>query len=218
MAKLSAKFGPIHGNDGNTAYRTINGTTFQNYIDTAAPKKERTPRQKTYGALLKVMNRYTYIHYPDLCAFFPKGNKRSSRHAFLAHNRESLAAALYSLAERSANGEKITDQQIEDAVSTYAQANPRSIVVGLKKGYLPIYLEGEWPSKFRFLLYDQAVTPVEFQTADGTFVQEEGDADANGGTTGNGGDANSGQGGTSQSQTGGTSNPGGGSSGGYDGD
>ena len=87
MAKLSAKFGPIHGNDGNTAYRTINGTTFQNYIDTAAPKKERTPRQKTYGALLKVMNRYTYIHYPDLCAFFPKGNKRSSRHAFLAHKK-----------------------------------------------------------------------------------------------------------------------------------
>lgn len=214
MAKLSAKFGPIHGNDGNTAYRTINGTTFQNYIDTAAPKKERTPRQKTYGALLKVMNRYTCIHYPDLTAFFPKGNKRSSRHAFLAHNRESLAAALYSLAERSANGEKITDQQIEDAVSTYAQANPHSIVVGLKKGYQPICLAGEWPSKFRFLLYEVGVTPAEFQTVDGTFVQEEGDANANG----TGGDATTGQGGTSQSQTGGTSNPGGGSSGGYDGD
>ena len=57
MAKLSAKFGPIHGNDGNTAYRTINGTTFQNYIDTVAPKKERTPRQKTDGA-----DEQIYVH------------------------------------------------------------------------------------------------------------------------------------------------------------
>lgn len=130
MYSFTPKHGAIHGNDGNTAYRTINGTTFFNTIDTEKPGRARSRSQRIASAILDLMNRYTLFHYADLNISFSKGKHHSPRHAFMRKNRQELKAALSSLAERVADGEMVTIAEIDTAVSDYATQNPNAIVIG----------------------------------------------------------------------------------------
>jgi len=165
--------GPLHGNDGNVAYRTIMGTTFFYTIDRAKPKRGRSRLQQINSHLLTLMNHYTYYHYGDLIAYFPQGKYRSGRHAFMAKNKAYLAEALRPLAERMADGEFFSDQEIDVAVSAFAELYPGLIEIGQKAGYKTVYLEGAWPEKFVFYRYEQTPCEVCFEQPDGSFTSSE---------------------------------------------
>lgn len=190
MARISSQLGPLHGNDGNIAYRTINGVTYFYTIDTEKPRKERSKLQKTNSCIIALMNRLSYQHYSELQLYFPKGKHRSSRHAFMSRNKTYLTEALRPLALRMVEGEIITAEDLDNALSGYATQHPDLILIGSKPGFKPIYLSGDWPAIMTFRRNELVAIPAEYEQVDGTFVQ----VNPNSGTTGGGNTSQSGGG------------------------
>lgn len=171
MARISPKYGPLHGNDGNTAYRTVNGITYFYTLDTEKPRRERTYLQKVNSNLIALMNRFAFQHNAELQLYFPKGKYRAPRNAFMARNKAGLAEALRPLAVRMTEGEVFSSQDLDTAVAAYAALHPDLILIGSKPGYQPIYLTGTWPTKMTFYRIVYTAITAEYEQADGTYTQ-----------------------------------------------
>lgn len=145
MSKLSSFWGPIHGKNGNQVFRVQRGHNTVFSFDTEAAPKAPSQKQKLQRALFGLMVRYTALYGGVLSATFEKTTNQLGRDLFIRINRNALREAMAELAQRVVNGEQVTAQDIADAVSAYASANPSAIIISKLPGCKLNYLEGEWP-------------------------------------------------------------------------
>ena len=145
MAIVSSNWGPIRGKVGDMVFRQHRGHTIC-YMYTP-PRKSYKPtrRQQLTRMEFGLMVRYATFHRQTIAKCFQKNERLHQRDNFLKLNNKALRAAVAGLAERQLEGEYITIQEIEHAVSAYAKEHPTQIVIARLKGYETVYLEGDWP-------------------------------------------------------------------------
>lgn len=141
MARVKSQtVGKASGKVGNIYFRTVRGRTIQCDLPTVNTTATRAPqsvaRQNTFG----LINRFAKNHAASISQSFDKTKFGSQRNGFVKLNYYHLSIALSSLA--STQG--VTDEQIEDAVTTYAAKNPTAIYRIKKAGVPTVYLSGVW--------------------------------------------------------------------------
>lgn len=131
--------------DGIT-YITRGGITYARSAPTMPASAYTTPAAKKRQALFKLIQLHMRFHLRTIRqTFSPKGNGTPSNR-YLALNYKALTKALDELADQYCTGEDVTIVEVEAAISTYAAANPKSIVIAHLSGYQDVYLTGEWPA------------------------------------------------------------------------
>ena len=131
--------------DGIT-YVTRGGITYARSAPTMPASAYNTPAAKKRQALFKLIQVHMRFHLRTIRqTFTPKGNGTPSNR-YLATNYKALTKALDELAELYCAGEDVTIIEVEAAISSYATAHPKSIVIAHRSGYQDVYLSGEWPA------------------------------------------------------------------------
>lgn len=130
----------------SVVYYTVNGKTYARRLPDMPRAMFNTPAAKKRQALFKLVNMHTRYHSGEFTHLFDKGNSWNSRNAYVKANGKALYAALDALADRMVNGELVTATEVENAISTYATANPTAIVLADKAPYAVKYLTGTWPA------------------------------------------------------------------------
>lgn len=98
-------------------------------------------------SLFAMINLYMAEHASDLQVSFNRSRYGSQRNYFFTMNYRGLSAALLPLATTSSvNNELPSLAEIDEAISTYATANPKSIYRVRLNGFPIVYLSGEWSS------------------------------------------------------------------------
>ena len=184
--------------DGIT-YVTRGGITYARSAPTMPASAYNTPAAKKRQALFKLIQVHMRFHLRTIRqTFTPKGNGTPSNR-YLATNYKALTKALDELAELYCAGEDVTIIEVEAAISSYATAHPKSIVIAHRSGYQDVYLSGEWPATItlKALAGDSTVIIIVNEygqqttiNADGT-VTSSGDS-ASGSGTNSGSDNNGG--------------------------
>lgn len=105
-------------------------------------------------ALFAIVNAVLRNHRGFLNLLFDKARSGSTAVAFHRENKLALREIFAPYAKRLANGEDISEEEVEQALVDYAAAHPKAIVLGKKSGYRPVYLAGAWPRQVR--LYSHA--------------------------------------------------------------
>lgn len=134
---------------GNVTYRTVRGRTI------GSQKRVATGGAATRGdgqvlsrqqALFGMVSMFMQAHGSDIDVSFNKSRYGSQRNYFFRKNRAALFAALATLANTAISQGYPTLTAVEDAIATYATANPTSILRVSLQGFEPVYLTGEWSS------------------------------------------------------------------------
>ena len=218
--------------DGITYY-TRNGKTFARSTPTMPSSAYNTPEAKVRQTIFKFIQMHMKYHLRTIRQTITnKSGSPSNRYYNI--NKKGLTKALQTLAEQYIDGEDVTIDDIEAAISAYAVEHPKSITIASKSGYNEVFLTGPWPDTIRMSANEGDSTVIiivnEYgqQTtinADGTTVvsgSNEG-SNENGGTGGSnenenqnenpsGGNENSGTSGTGGSNENQNENSGGGGS------
>ena len=172
-----------------------------------------TPQAKIRQAIFKMIQLHLKLHLRTIKqTFTPKGNG-SPTNRYYSLNGKALSLALQTLAEQYVDGEDVTIDDVEAAISAYAAEHPKSIKIASKSGYAEVYLTGAWPDTITLnaLTGDSTVIIIVSENgvqttinADGTVTTEAYTGNPNENQNQNGGGSNSGNG----SQTGGSTNSG----------
>ena len=148
MAKIT-QVGPGRKTTGTIdgiTYVTRGGITYARSAPTMPASAYNTPAAKKRQALFKLIQVHMRFHLRTIRqTFTPKGNGTPSNR-YLATNYKALTKALDELAELYCAGEDVTIIEVEAAISSYATAHPKSIVIAHLSGYQDVYLSGEWPA------------------------------------------------------------------------
>ena len=148
MAKIT-QVGPGRKTTGTIdgiTYVTRGGITYARSAPTMPASAYNTPAAKKRQALFKLIQVHMRFHLRTIRqTFTPKGNGTPSNR-YLATNYKALSKALDELAELYCTGEDVTIVEVEAAISSYATAHPKSIVIAHRSGYQDVYLSGEWPA------------------------------------------------------------------------
>ena len=145
MAIVSSNWGPIRGKVGDMVFRQHRGHTICYMYNPPRKSYKPTRRQQLTRMEFGLMVRYATFHRLTIAKCFQKNERLHQRDNFLKLNNKALRAAVAGLAERQLEGEYITVQEIERAVSAYAKEHPTQIVIARLKGYETVCLEGDWP-------------------------------------------------------------------------
>ena len=130
--------------DGIT-YVTRNGVTYARSTPTMPASVYNTPAAKKRQAIFKFVQMHLKLHLRTIKqTFTPKGNGTSTNR-YYSINGKALTLALDTLAELYCAGQDVTIDDVEQAISDYAAANPKSIKIASKSGYADVYLTGAWP-------------------------------------------------------------------------
>ena len=134
---------------GQFTYRTVRGRT-------VASQKRKKGDQGAITRGLKgnlrkpifgMINLYMAEHASDIQVSFNRSKYGSQRNYFFTANYRGLSAALSPLAMTSSiNNELPSVAEIDEAIATYATANPTSIYRVRLNGFPIVYLSGEWSS------------------------------------------------------------------------
>lgn len=131
---------------GNVTYRTVRGRTVGSQKVASRPLTRATDvslQQFTFG----LITRFMAIHAADIMVSFNQTKYGSERNYFAKVNFAALRLALRPLYVAGATSvDEISDAQIENAIATYATANPQAIYRVKRSGYEVVYLDGEWSS------------------------------------------------------------------------
>lgn len=130
---------------GNLTYRTVRGRCV------ASQKQEkRGPVKGAYSiaqATFSLVSTFMRAHAADIDVSFDKTAYGSARNNFYKTNKSALAAALETLANEYAYAKSKADiTAIDDAITSYAKANPTAIVRVKLSGFDTVYLKGSWSS------------------------------------------------------------------------
>ena len=129
--------------DGITYY-TRNGKTFARSTPTMPASAYNNPDAKVRQAIFKMVQMHMKLHLRTIRqTITAKNGSPSNRYYSL--NGKALSLALRMLAEQMVDGEVVTIDDVEQAISDYAAANPKSIKIASKSGYGEVYLTGSWP-------------------------------------------------------------------------
>lgn len=134
---------------GNVTYRTVRGRTI------GSQKRTATGGAATRGegqvlsyqqALFGMVSMFMQAHGGDIDVSFNKSRYGSQRNYFFKKNKSSLFKALQALASVAVMQGYPTLTEIEEAITTYATANPTAIVRVSLQGFDVVYLTGAWTS------------------------------------------------------------------------
>ena len=196
--------------DGIT-YVTRNGVTYARSTPTMPASVYNTPAAKKRQAIFKFVQMHLKLHLRTIKqTFTPKGNGTPTNR-YYSINGKALTLALDTLAELYCAGQDVTIDNVEQAISDYAAANPKSIKIASKSGYAEVYLTGPWPETITLnaLTGDSTVIIIVSENgvqttinADGSVTVAGGGSNTNGTNNTNSGNS-SGSGGNSGGNTGG---------------
>lgn len=135
---------------GNVTYRTVRGRTIGSQKRAATGG---TPATRGDGAVMSrqqalfgMVSMFMQAHASDIDVSFNKSKYGSQRNYFFSVNRKALFAALNTLAMSAmASGYPLLSE-VEDAITTYATANPTSIYRVKLSGFDSVFLTGAWSS------------------------------------------------------------------------
>lgn len=130
--------------DGVT-YVTRNGVTYVRSTPNMPASAYNTPAAKKRQAIFKFVQMHLKLHLRTIKQTFTAKGNGSPVNRYYSVNGKALTLALDSLAEQYLDGQNITIDDVEQAISDYATANPKSITIASKSGYADVYLTGPWP-------------------------------------------------------------------------
>ena len=202
--------------DGITYY-TRNGKTFARSTPTMPASAYNNPDAKVRQAIFKMVQMHMKLHLRTIRqTITAKNGSPSNRYYSL--NGKALSLALRMLAEQMVDGEVVTIDDVEQAISDYAAANPKSIKIASKSGYGEVFLTGAWPQTITLYANggDSTVIIIVAENGSTTTINPDGTTvvvasdDSNSGSTntGNGGSTDSGNTGNGGNTGGGSTEPG----------
>ena len=199
--------------DGVT-YVTRNGITYVRSTPTMPASAYNTPQAKIRQAIFKMIQMHLKLHLRTIKqTFTPKGNG-SPTNRYYSLNGKALSLALQTLAEQYVDGEDVTIDDVEAAISAYAAEHPKSIKIASKSGYAEVYLTGAWPDTITLnaLTGDSTIIIIVAENGTTTTINPDNTTVVTGGseTGGNSGNGSQNTGGSGNESGGGT-NTGGGS-------
>ena len=130
--------------DGVT-YVTRNGVTYVRSTPTMPTSAYNTPAAKLRQAIFKMVQMHLKYHLRTIKQTFSTSGNGSPTNRYYSLNGKALTKALTPLAEQYVDGEDITIDDVEQAISDYAAEHPKSIHIASKSGYSDVYLTGPWP-------------------------------------------------------------------------
>ena len=130
--------------DGIT-YVTRKGVTYARSVPTMPASVYNTPAAKKRQAIFKMVQMHLKLHLRTIKQTFTAQGNGTPVNRYYSRNGKALTAALDTLAELYCNGQIVTINEIEQAISDYAAANPKSITIASKSGYAEVFLTGPWP-------------------------------------------------------------------------
>lgn len=130
--------------DGVT-YVTRNGVTYVRSTPNMPASAYNTPAAKKRQAIFKFVQMHLKLHLRTIKQTFTAKGNGTPVNRYYSVNGKALTLALDSLAEQYLDGQNITIDDVEQAISDYATANPKSITIASKSGYADVYLTGPWP-------------------------------------------------------------------------
>ena len=133
--------------DGITYY-TRNGKTFARSTPTMPSSAYNTPEAKVRQTIFKFIQMHMKYHLRTIRQTITN-NGGSPSNRYYNINKKGLTKALQNLAEQYIDGEDVTIDDIEAAISAYAVEHPKSITIASKSGYNEVFLTGPWPDTIR---------------------------------------------------------------------
>lgn len=148
MAKVT-QVGPGRKTSGTIdgiTYVTRNGVTYARSAPKMPARAFNNPEAKKRQALFKLIQMHLKYHLRTIRqTFTPKGNG-SPTNRYYSINGKALNKALEPLAELYVAGNDVTINDVELAISSYAEKYPNSIKIASKSGYSEVFLTGPWPN------------------------------------------------------------------------
>lgn len=126
-------------------YAVVNGHTIARSAPTMPRRIYETPAARLRQATWRMIQRCASQHTWTIRRTFDRTPNGSAYNNFVKVNFNALKAAFSELAQREVNGDTISIQDIEDALTVYATAHPNTIVIAKKSGFSTVYLSGSWP-------------------------------------------------------------------------
>ena len=134
------------GSVDGIVYVHVNGKTYAKSAPIMPKGMYNTPEAKKRQALFALVMMHIKFHRGEFNFLFDKGSSWSPSNAYHKRNAKALRAALDTLADRMVAGDMISNTEVENAIATYATANPYAIVLADKAPYAVTYLTGSWPA------------------------------------------------------------------------
>ena len=183
--------GPGIRTTGQTAglvYVHVKGKTYTRALPIMPSGMFRTPEAKKRQALFTLVSWHMKQHAATIKRAFSRGKYWSPRNNYYHKNAKALNEALDALAETYATGGRVSVDQIEQAIATYATAHPDAIQIGGLEGFTPVFLTGAWPDTITLTDESGDHTTVVIVTSSGTTTHApDNSGDSNtGGSTGGG--------------------------------
>jgi hypothetical protein len=169
-----------------------------------------TPAAKKRQAIFKFVQMHLKLHLRTIKQTFTAKDNGSPTNRYYSANGKALTLALDPLADLYLNGQDVTIDDVEQAISDYAAEHPKSIKIASKSGYQDVYLTGAWPETITLNASTGDSTVIIIVAENGTTTTINADGTTTVGSNGSSG--TNGAGGTDTSgTTGGGDNTGGGS-------
>ena len=130
--------------DGITYY-VRGGVTYARSTPNMPASVYNTPEAKKRQAIFRLIQMHLKYHLRTIKQTFTPKSNGSPSNRYYSVNAKALGAALDTLADQYCAGEVVTIVEVEAAISAYAAAHEKAIVIASKSGYNEVYLEGTWP-------------------------------------------------------------------------
>ena len=195
--------------DGITYY-VLNGKTYARSVPTMPASLYTTTEARIRQAVFKMIQMHIKLHLRTIRQTITnKSGSPSNRYFSL--NYKAFSQALQALAELYVEGQDVTIDDVEAAISAYAAEHPTAIKIASKSGYAEVYLTGAWPDTITMnaLVGDSTVIIIVNENGVQTTINADGTITTDTYTGGGSSNAGSNAGNGSQN-TGGGSNTGGG--------
>lgn len=146
----SAAIGSARGSLGIITYRTVKGRTIGSQKRGGVDPATRADGDSLVQFVFGLMARYAAARSADIKKSFSMTKYGSSRNAFMKLNYDGFMAALEPLYQTGMKVSMITNEQLDEAVHSYAAANPMVIYRAKIDGEPAVYLNGIWDSNLSF--------------------------------------------------------------------
>lgn len=146
----SAAVGTARGSLGIITYRTVRGRTIGSQKRGGVDPSTRAEGDTLVQFVFGLMARYASARSEDIKNAFSETKYGSARNAFMKLNYNPFVKALSPLYQTGMKASYITEDELDNAVHTYAAANPMEIVRAKLDGEPIVYLSGVWDSNIKF--------------------------------------------------------------------
>lgn len=128
---------------GNITFRTVRGRTIVSEKVGGRVITRVDGALSMYEARFRLISMFIGLHRADINVSFDKTKYGSQGNYFYKVNKGALEAAVQPLIS---NAQNVNAQQVNEAVTTYATANPTAIYRVRRSGYETKYLSKAWSS------------------------------------------------------------------------